>query len=570
MVQLYRAEEDDWLTVLRKKQQPKNQSTLVLRPQDGFVLATHRPAALMMAIESAANLLQSEAKAIYVDVPRHQNIAVIKSLRDSATEKIVRVTGIYIGGQIRRVRIYATAPEDSCRGIVRGIEAGTTPEELMQHLCAPGTDVLSARMMGRSETALLTFRGTYVPRFVLYHRAKYDCKPHKPKAQFCFTCYGIGHRADICPQAGVIKCKACGSLLDTPDQEHACKLCCANCQGEHPADDPTCPAREQADSEASKAAYLKRVQARKKYEKKPETSRQVTAGGEPINKHDKSRNQGAGMSLQKQHTSRMPVKTTAVASHDRSGSRACTNGNRRARSLSLRRKRRSVSRSALPPISPSVYKNTPNTRKYTTPTWQSDAYKRALLCPKPSIAESLRRMPDDTPIAPPTESQTADTNIMDTSEVPPIQNNEEGSPPSRTSPTQKREMQNPPSKRQCALVVNNPDIDFSELKAQISEITAKLEATTKAAEELEKKTEARFIQIEQKAEQSSNQLALMMEKIDQSLKSIQQSQQDIQRRLDGLESTPSSAHRFTSPRSHPYASEVNQRQRALLSNNGDN
>ncbi|KAH9374448.1 hypothetical protein HPB48_016376 [Haemaphysalis longicornis] len=151
MVQLYRAEDDDWLTVLRKKQQPNNQSTLVLRPQDGFVLATHRPAALMMAIEIAADLLQSEAKAIYVDVPRHQNIAVISSLRDYATEKIVQIIGIYIGGQIRRVRVYATATEDLCRGIVHGIEAGTSPEELMQNLCAPNTDVLSARMMGGRE-----------------------------------------------------------------------------------------------------------------------------------------------------------------------------------------------------------------------------------------------------------------------------------------------------------------------------------------------------------------------------------------------------------------------------------
>lgn len=100
---------------------------------------------------------------------------------------------------------------------------------------------------------------------------------------------------------------------------------------------------------------------------------------------------------------------------------------------------------------------------------------------------------------------------MDTSEVPPIQNSEEESP-RRTSLTQKRELDNPPSKRQCAVVVNNQELDFSELKTQISVITAKLEAATKAAEELEKKTEARFIEIEQKAEQSASQLALMMEK----------------------------------------------------------
>ncbi|KAH9384829.1 hypothetical protein HPB48_026851 [Haemaphysalis longicornis] len=192
IVQLYRAKEDDWLTVLRKNQHPQNQSTLVLPPQDGFLLATHRRAALMMAIESAANLLQTQAKAIYFDVPRHLNIPVIK------------------------VRTLATAPEDSCRGIIHGIEAGTSPEELMQNLCAPDTDVPSGRMTGRSETELLTFRRTYVPRFVLYHRAKYDCKPYKKKAQLCFTCYGIGRQTDSCPQAGVIQCQPFGSLLDTP------------------------------------------------------------------------------------------------------------------------------------------------------------------------------------------------------------------------------------------------------------------------------------------------------------------------------------------------------------------
>ncbi|KAH9378919.1 hypothetical protein HPB48_015655 [Haemaphysalis longicornis] len=369
-----------------------------------------------MAIDSAANLLQSEAKAIYVDVPRHQNMAVIKSLRDSATEKIVQFTGIYMGGQTRRVRIYATAPKHSCRGIVLVIEAGTSPEELMQDLCAPNWDVLSARIMRRSETALLTFRSTYVPRFILNHRDKYDCKPHNPKAQFCFTCYGIGHRADICAQAGVVKCKACDSLLDTPDQEHS-----GNIQRTIPH-----------------------------------------------------------------------VQT--------------------ANKLTPRHPRRRISRES---------RLERNTRK------------------SPKHPDKLL-----------------------------LRNSEEESP-RRTSLTQKRELDTPYSKRQSAVLINNQELDFSELKTPISGITAKLEAATKAAEGLEKKTHPLFMEIEQKAEQSACQLALMMEKIDQWLKAVQPSLQDIQRRLSGLESTPSSAHRFASPRSHPYASEAKQRQRNLITNNGD-
>ncbi|KAH9384648.1 hypothetical protein HPB48_026658 [Haemaphysalis longicornis] len=88
----------------------------------------------------------------------------------------------------------------------------------MANLCAPGTDIINARMIGRSETAIITFRGTYTPPCVLFYMTNYRCKPHKPKAQFCNTCYCIGHHEEVCPQAGSQKCNKCGKLLDEPDK----------------------------------------------------------------------------------------------------------------------------------------------------------------------------------------------------------------------------------------------------------------------------------------------------------------------------------------------------------------
>ncbi|KAH9372102.1 hypothetical protein HPB48_013062 [Haemaphysalis longicornis] len=88
------------------------------------------------------------------------------------------------------------------------------------------------------------------------------------KHNFASPAMALAIERTFVKKPGIINCKACGSLLDTPDQEQSCQLCCANWQGEHPADDPTCPAREQADSGASKAAYLKKVQARKKLREK--------------------------------------------------------------------------------------------------------------------------------------------------------------------------------------------------------------------------------------------------------------------------------------------------------------
>ncbi|KAH9367664.1 hypothetical protein HPB48_020377 [Haemaphysalis longicornis] len=74
-------EEDGWMKVLRKGQVPANPTTLIPRPQEGFTLADFRPAALMIAIRNAANLLPSEANATYITIHQHQNIAVIRTLQ---------------------------------------------------------------------------------------------------------------------------------------------------------------------------------------------------------------------------------------------------------------------------------------------------------------------------------------------------------------------------------------------------------------------------------------------------------------------------------------------------------
>ncbi|KAH9366861.1 hypothetical protein HPB48_010812 [Haemaphysalis longicornis] len=136
------------------------------------------------------------------------------------------------------------SPEDSCKGVVLGVEAGTPTSGLMAKLCAPGTDIINAGMIGRSETAIITFRGTYSSSYILFYMAKYRCKPHKPKAQFCNTCYCIGHCADVCPQAGSHKCYKCGKLLDEPYQQHEYNINCVSCHGEHPADYEYCPPGE--------------------------------------------------------------------------------------------------------------------------------------------------------------------------------------------------------------------------------------------------------------------------------------------------------------------------------------
>ncbi|KAH9379041.1 hypothetical protein HPB48_001655 [Haemaphysalis longicornis] len=231
-------DEDGWMKVLGKGQVRANKTTLILRPQEGFTLADFRRAALTIAICKAANPLPSEANATYITIHQHQNIAVIKTLPKTAAAKITRTSSIYIANQARKTN-------------------------LMANLCAPGTNIINARIMGRSETAIITFRGTYIPPYFVFYMAKNRSKPQKPKAQYCDTCYWKGHRADVCPQAGSHKCKKCCKLLDVPDQQHKCHMNCVNSHGEHPPDYKDCPARREADAQTTKAAYLNRIKLRK-------------------------------------------------------------------------------------------------------------------------------------------------------------------------------------------------------------------------------------------------------------------------------------------------------------------
>uniref|UniRef100_A0A6B0UWU7 Uncharacterized protein n=1 Tax=Ixodes ricinus TaxID=34613 RepID=A0A6B0UWU7_IXORI len=119
-------------------------------------------------------------------------------------------------------------------------------------------------MMGHSLSPIITFEGTYVPYYVLYQQAEYRCRPHRPKAQICQRCHGIGHRADICANqtASPFICEKCSTYLEEQNQPHDCDPKCKNCGGPHSPLDPTCPTRVQANTAATQAAYWRRLRTR--------------------------------------------------------------------------------------------------------------------------------------------------------------------------------------------------------------------------------------------------------------------------------------------------------------------
>ncbi|KAH9366113.1 hypothetical protein HPB48_021885 [Haemaphysalis longicornis] len=191
-----------------------------------------------------------------------KNIVVMTSNNISTINKLLMITQITHDQTTHSVSVYAPAARETCKGVIHQVERNTDPATLMQLLTAPpGFNIVAARMMGGSTTAIITFEGTYIPLSVSLGGAIHRCKPHRPKAQICFKCLGLGHRADVCTRATTARCPNCGYA--NKDEAHTCITKCVNCQGPHSSDDASCSKKLEADAVVRQQAYLKRLNIRK-------------------------------------------------------------------------------------------------------------------------------------------------------------------------------------------------------------------------------------------------------------------------------------------------------------------
>ncbi|KAH6927768.1 hypothetical protein HPB50_008426 [Hyalomma asiaticum] len=103
-----------------------------------------------------------------------------------------------MGDKTYQVTPYMTAPEDTSRGIIRGIPDYDNPEDIEKCLVNernPG--ILHAKRMGRTNQAIIVFQGMYVPRYVYYRSSPSDHRC-EPKCLLCGRDHPTGDR----------KCKA--------------------------------------------------------------------------------------------------------------------------------------------------------------------------------------------------------------------------------------------------------------------------------------------------------------------------------------------------------------------------
>lgn len=223
---------------------PKSDFKVIIRPKNGLnisQLSTHQMARAIT--KACGNPDMCNEGNLLIRLHNGSNIAIISTPSMETANVVQSVPSLRFGAKDYAVTAYVAAPDNSCKGVIHGLDAGTTPTELLAHLRVrtQGVKILYARMLGNSQTAVITIEGKIVPRYVYYYGGETRCYLYRSSRQVCYICFKPGHRADVCPTPDAVVCSNCAEPVI--EDGHTCEPRCALCKEAHPTRAKECKKR---------------------------------------------------------------------------------------------------------------------------------------------------------------------------------------------------------------------------------------------------------------------------------------------------------------------------------------
>lgn len=221
---------------------PVDDYRIIIRPRGGLNVTEHGTDRIYHSVRRAANVERTADEEDNLCLNQKQNIIVLSTPSKERAKKYVAITSLSIGSKEYEACAYRAAPENTSKGVIRGISADESPEDIVRKLVTPrNPSVLYAKRMGNTNNVIVIFDGYYVPSYVNYGAALVRCALYKKQFDICYECGRLGHRADVCPNPTDKICRSCGTK--NPKQDHECKAECQLCGNDHPTADKRCQAR---------------------------------------------------------------------------------------------------------------------------------------------------------------------------------------------------------------------------------------------------------------------------------------------------------------------------------------
>ncbi|KAM7303866.1 hypothetical protein ISCGN_013783 [Ixodes scapularis] len=221
---------------------PTDDYRVVVRPRGGFNVSDHKTDRIYCCLRNAAEIGREAAEEDSICLNVRQNVVVLSTPSEDRAYKYGAITKLRIGEREYEASAYRAAPENTSKGLVRGISKDETPADIVRSLVTKRIpSVLHAKRMGNTDNVIVLFDGFHVPRYVYYGAMLVRCTFYKKQVDVCHECGRLGHRADVCPSPNDKICRGCG--CSNPPLEHRCEPKCLLCGKGHVTGDRKCKAK---------------------------------------------------------------------------------------------------------------------------------------------------------------------------------------------------------------------------------------------------------------------------------------------------------------------------------------
>ncbi|KAH8009660.1 hypothetical protein HPB51_018957 [Rhipicephalus microplus] len=149
---------------------------------------------------------------------------------------VTKAQQVRLGDCTYRVSLYPAPPDDTCKGVIRGVDVDISEAQLRARIVNHrNTGAIEVKRIKNTTAVVVLFKGMKVPQF--------RCTLYRRHTEVCYGCEGLGHRADVCPNPNSKWSRTCGQK--SPTENHHCTPKCSLCGGPHPTADRACKDRFQ-------------------------------------------------------------------------------------------------------------------------------------------------------------------------------------------------------------------------------------------------------------------------------------------------------------------------------------
>ncbi|KAL1426026.1 hypothetical protein MTO96_003495 [Rhipicephalus appendiculatus] len=169
----------------------------------------------------AAQLAPAETGEDIVCANVVQNIFIVSTPTEKDARAYARVEALLVGTTRYEVNSYLAALDNTCKGIVRGVDLDFDHNQLRDMIVQPrNPKALEVKRMTDTTTIIVLFDGLKVPNYVMCGASMLRCTLYRRQTDVCYACGRLGHRADVCPAPENTICRGCGTA--SPAEDHEC------------------------------------------------------------------------------------------------------------------------------------------------------------------------------------------------------------------------------------------------------------------------------------------------------------------------------------------------------------